>query len=77
MVRQNLFNKEKWTWRQYIIQVYIAASTTFRKGGLHRALHVPEGKKIPAEKLEAAKHSSNSHISKMATFAATMSHFKH
>ena len=48
-----------------------------RAGGLHRALHVPEGKKIPAEKLEAAKHSSNSHISKMANFAATMSHFKH
>ena len=48
-----------------------------RAGGLHRALHVPEGEKIPASKIEAAKHSSNSHIAHMANFAATMSHFKH
>lgn len=48
-----------------------------RKGGLHRALHVPEGQSIPAEKLSAAKHSSNEHVRHMANFAATMSHFKH
>lgn len=47
------------------------------KGGLHRALHVPEGETIPAAKLEAAKHSSNSHIQHMANFASTMGHFKH
>jgi hypothetical protein len=46
------------------------------KGGLHRALHVPEGQKIPAEKLEAARHSSNSHIQHMANFAHTMGGFK-
>jgi hypothetical protein len=48
-----------------------------RKGGLHRALGVPEDKTIPASKLEAAKHSSNPHIQHMANFAHTMSTFKH
>jgi len=48
-----------------------------RKGGLHRALHVPEDETIPASKLEAARHSSNEHIRHMANFAHTMSHFKH
>jgi hypothetical protein len=47
------------------------------KGGLHRALHVPEGEPIPAEKLAAAKNSSNPHVAHMAHFAATMEHFKH
>ena len=48
-----------------------------RKGGLHKALHVPMGEKIPAEKIEAAKHSENSHVAHMANFAHTMSGFKH
>jgi DNA-binding PadR family transcriptional regulator len=48
-----------------------------RKGGLHRALHVAEGEKIPAAKLAAAKKSKNEHVRHMANFAATMSHFKH
>ena len=43
-----------------------------KKGGLHRALHVPEGDKIPEEKLEAARNSSNPHIKKMAELAHTM-----
>lgn len=47
-----------------------------RKGGLHRALGVPEGETIPAEKLEAARHSGNSHIQHMANFAHTMKGFK-
>jgi hypothetical protein len=47
------------------------------KGGLHRALHVAEGEKIPAAKLEAASHSSNEHIRHMANFAHTMGGFKH
>jgi len=47
------------------------------KGGLHRALGVKEGEPIPAEKLEAAKKSSNPHVAHMAHFAATMEHFKH
>lgn len=48
-----------------------------RKGGLHRALGVPENKTIPAEKLAAARHSSNPHIQHMANFAHTMSGFSH
>jgi hypothetical protein len=44
-------------------------------GGLHRALHVPEGETIPAEKLEAAKNSSNEHVRHMANFAATLKGF--
>jgi hypothetical protein len=48
-----------------------------RKGGLHRALHVPEGEKIPAAKLAAAKNSKNAHVQHMANFAHTMAGFKH
>lgn len=48
-----------------------------RKGGLHRALHVPEGEKIPKAKVEAATHSKNEHVRKMAHFAQTMAGFKH
>jgi hypothetical protein len=47
------------------------------KGGLHRALGVPEGEKIPADKLEAARNSQNEHVRHMANFAHTMSGFKH
>jgi len=47
-----------------------------RKGGLHRALGVPEGENIPAEKLAAAKHSSNPHVVHMANFASTLKGFK-
>lgn len=48
-----------------------------RKGGLHRALDVPEGEKIPADKLASARNSDNPHTAKMANFAHTMSTFKH
>jgi hypothetical protein len=48
-----------------------------RKGGLHRALGVPAGEKIPAAKIESAKNSDNEHVRKMANFAHTMSKFKH
>lgn len=44
-------------------------------GALHRALHVPEGEKIPAEKLAKAKHSENPHVRKMAVLAGTFRHF--
>jgi hypothetical protein len=47
-----------------------------RKGGLHRALGVPEGDKIPADKLEAARNSKNDHVKHMANFAHTMGGFK-
>lgn len=42
------------------------------KGGLHRALHVPEGEDIPKEKVEAATHSKNPHLRAMANLAHTM-----
>ena len=48
-----------------------------RKGGLHDALHIPRDQKIPAERLEAAKHSKNEHVQHMANMAATMEGFKH
>ena len=44
-----------------------------RRGGLHRALHVAEGDKIPAEKLAAARTYKNAHVRKMAELAHTMS----
>jgi hypothetical protein len=46
-----------------------------RKGGLHRALHIPEDQKIPADRLAAARNSSNPHVVKMANFAHTMGKF--
>lgn len=48
-----------------------------RKGGLHRALNIPEDEKIPADRLEAAKSSKNSHVQHMANMASTMKGFKH
>ena len=48
-----------------------------RKGGLHRALGVPENETIPAEKLASARNSDNAHIAHMANFAHTMGGFKH
>lgn len=48
-----------------------------RKGGLHRALHIPADQTIPADRLEKAKNSKNSHVQHMANMAETMKHFKH
>lgn len=39
------------------------------KGALHKALHVPEGQKIPEKKLEKASHSKDPHMRKMVNFA--------
>jgi hypothetical protein len=47
-----------------------------RKGGLHKALGIPQDEKIPASKVEAATHSKNSHVAHMANFAQTMGKFK-
>ena len=46
------------------------------KGGLHKALGIPQGKKIPADKLAKAKNSPNEHIRRMASLASTLAHFK-
>jgi hypothetical protein len=45
------------------------------KGGLHRALNVPEGQPIPKAKLEKAKNSDNPHVMHMANFASTLEGF--
>lgn len=47
------------------------------KGRLHEALHVPEGKKIPAKKLAKAEHSKNPTIRREANLAKTLSKLRH
>ena len=44
------------------------------KGGLHKALHVAQGEKIPAGKIEKATHSKNAHVRHMAQFAKNVAH---
>jgi hypothetical protein len=39
------------------------------EGRLHRALGVPEGRKIPASKIQEAMRSNNPHLRQMANFA--------
>ena len=43
-------------------------------GALHRALHVPEGEKIPAKKMAKAAKSSNPRMKKMVGLAHTLKH---
>lgn len=52
------------------------AKATENKGGLHRSLGVPEGKKIPAKKLAKAAKSSNPKIRKQASLAKTLKKMK-
>lgn len=47
------------------------------KGELRRKLHVPDGQKIPANALQKAAHSKNSHTRAQAVFALNARHFKH
>lgn len=42
------------------------------KGGLHRALGVPEGQNIPAAKLHAALNSKDPHVRRMAQTAKNL-----
>lgn len=44
------------------------AMRQLRNGGLHRALRLPEGQDIPADRLEKAKTSKNPHVVKMTGF---------
>jgi len=46
-----------------------------RPGALHEALHVKQGQKIPASKLEKAEHSSNKRIRAEANLAKTLKGF--
>ena len=41
-------------------------------GALHEQLHVPQGEKIPAKKLERASHSSNPTLRRRANLAKTL-----
>jgi hypothetical protein len=45
------------------------------KGSLHKALGVPQDKKIPEKKLEKATHSKNSLTRKRADLAETLRKF--
>ena len=47
------------------------------EGGLHEALHIPAGEKIPEDRLEAARNSKNLHVKKMAEMAHTMEGWSH
>jgi hypothetical protein len=46
-------------------------------GALHKALHVKEGEKIPAKKLEKAAHSDNPKLAKQANLAKTLKSMHH
>jgi hypothetical protein len=46
-------------------------------GKLHRELGVPEGKNIPAKKLERATHSKNLTIRREANLAETLKKLSH
>lgn len=48
-----------------------------KKGALHKELHVPQGKKIPAAKLAKAAHSKNPTLRKRAVLAKTLKSFHH
>ena len=43
-----------------------------RPGALHRALHVPEGEKIPEKKIEKATHSGDERLAREARLAETL-----
>lgn len=45
-------------------------------GALHKTLGVPAGQKIPAAKLEKAKHSSNPTTRRRANLAETLKHMR-
>ena len=45
-------------------------------GALHRELHVPQGQKIPAQKLQSALHSSNPIEAKRARLAEVLKRMK-
>jgi len=47
------------------------------KGALHKTLGIPEGKRIPAKKLEKATRSQNALTRKRANLAETLKGFGH
>ena len=51
-------------------------AATQNKGGLHSALGVPQGQKIPAKKMQKALHSTDMKVKKEAQLARTLASFK-
>ena len=51
---------------------WIQKAVSKHPGKLHRDLGVPQGQKIPAKKLEKAKHSKSLSIRREANLAATL-----
>jgi len=66
--KKDMMNKESGKW---------IAGAVKHPGALHKALGVPEGKKIPEKKLEKAEHSKNPLTRKRAILAETLKSFKH
>ena len=52
------------------------AKATENKGGLHRSLGIPEGKRIPDSRIEKATHSDNERIARQARLAETLKHLR-
>lgn len=52
------------------------AKATENKGGLHRSLGIPEGKKIPEAKIEKAEGSSDLRLARQARLAETLKGFR-
>lgn len=48
------------------------AGAVKKSGALHRALGVPQGKKIPQAKIDKAEHSSNPTTARRARLAETL-----
>ena len=43
-----------------------------KRGGLHKALGVPQGEEIPHDKMVEAAHSTKPHVRRMANLAKTL-----
>ena len=64
-LQQQFAESEKWIQKTGVAK---------HKGDLHKALHVAQGEKIPAGKIEKASHSKNAHLRHMAQFAKNVAH---
>lgn len=56
---------------------WIAGAVGKHPGALHRELGVPEGKKIPQAKIQAATKSDNPTLRKRTFLAKTLAHMNH
>jgi len=55
---------------------WIQEAVAKNPGGLHRSLHIPEGKRIPVQRIEKAEHSRNRIIRKQAQLADNLRHLR-